>query len=161
MFPFVGSACSIARALNAEIVQVPPLDSNRSDDFPGLIQAFSREAKKFIGTKAKQIDGESVTWLSQQHWSRNITQLRSVILDALICQSHSNASLQEILEEHYSLSEEHASLNREAQGTIDPLYAAQLLARNNLRYRITAAQLGCSVSTLLKTVYPSHSSLEH
>ncbi|MCB0332659.1 MAG: hypothetical protein KDD55_04120, partial [Bdellovibrionales bacterium] len=101
------------RALNAEIVQVPPLDSNRSDDFPGLIQAFSREAKKFIGTKAKQIDGESVTWLSQQHWSRNITQLRSVILDALICQSHSNASLQEILEEHYSLSEEHASLNRE------------------------------------------------
>ncbi len=148
------------RLLQAEILRIPSLDADRSDDFPGLIQVFHREAKQFVGSKAKSIEGESVAWLTQQEWPGNVAQLRSTIIDAIITQSHTGSALHDILVEHYALSQEQAQRDHETKNELDPLYVAQLLARNNLRYRVTAAQLGCSVSTLMKTVNTSTVSQE-
>ncbi|MDC0357520.1 sigma 54-interacting transcriptional regulator [Oligoflexia bacterium] len=134
------------RLTQAEILQIPPLNEARKEDFPALVQRFVAEASSLSNQKLKPLESSLVKWLASLTWTDNILQLRAVVIDAALTSSFSKEDLKALIEERMSLWE--SSKPDLAAPDLSSLTAATMLEMSNFNYRIAAAKLGCSTQML-------------
>lgn len=138
--------------LKPEILRIPSL-AERKEDFPALVQQFTREAEEISGKKIKPVPADVIQWLSELNWVANIKQLRACTINALLTNLSFPAELRDLLQENHDLWS--SNENPDGETEIDPFTAARALEMNGMNYRIAAARLGCSISRLNQIIRSS------
>jgi two-component system, NtrC family, response regulator len=149
----LNTAKALEKLTKSTILKIPPLN-DRIEDLPRLIQQFIHEVEKNCGKRAKQADSEFIQWLCTLNWPRNVAQLHSVVVSALLDAIYNNKHPKSYVEEHRNLWD---LACQEDVSNLDPLFVAKEFAKNNFNYRITAAKLGCSVSQIRQATSPNFS----
>lgn len=147
------TAAAWQRSAGAELIQVPAL-ADRKEDMAAFVQRFLRQAEELTTRRVKPFPAEVIAWLSSLPWPGELTQLRSIVIDAGIAVSLGEENVRAALDDRLERWLECNTLA--SRITLEPLEAAATLERCEYRYQTAAARLGCSVKALYQLLHPEN-----
>jgi|GEM_PF-2720871 len=132
--------------ISCGLLTLPPLGKEGRTDIHDLAQHFFLEVKQLTGQKITPLSAEEIKWLSQQEWTRNLTQLRNVIFNAYLLANSTEKEMLDSLEYAYDLSTQQETNQVESNSA----QVQEALVLSHFNYKLVAAQLGCSVAEVRK-----------
>jgi DNA-binding NtrC family response regulator len=142
----------LSSALQPEVLILPGLEERPADITP-LVQRFITEARELSGEKVKPFTTETLEWMTTLSWPGQVTQLRSVSIDAAVQSLIEDSPANDLITRAKDRWEESQELFA-TPSEIELHQAATIFELSGRNYQHAAARLGMTplaLRTLLRS----------